>query len=45
MLLTLNVNTGAGDFVYHCRILAHEDRGTMAIIRLIGKVNRREIKN
>jgi FtsP/CotA-like multicopper oxidase with cupredoxin domain len=24
----------AGDFVYHCHILDHEDRGMMAIIRV-----------
>jgi FtsP/CotA-like multicopper oxidase with cupredoxin domain len=24
-----------GDFVYHCHILAHEDRGMMAIIRVV----------
>jgi FtsP/CotA-like multicopper oxidase with cupredoxin domain len=23
-----------GDFVYHCHILKHEDRGMMAIIRV-----------
>jgi FtsP/CotA-like multicopper oxidase with cupredoxin domain len=24
----------AGDFVYHCHILGHEDHGMMAIIRV-----------
>lgn len=27
----------AGDFVYHCHILDHEDRGMMAIIRVLPK--------
>jgi FtsP/CotA-like multicopper oxidase with cupredoxin domain len=25
----------AGDFVYHCHILDHEDNGMMAIIRVL----------
>jgi FtsP/CotA-like multicopper oxidase with cupredoxin domain len=24
-----------GDFVYHCHILSHEDKGMMAIIRVL----------
>ncbi len=27
--------TAAGDFVYHCHILAHEDQGMMALIRVL----------
>ena len=27
--------TAAGDFVYHCHILAHEDNGMMALIRVL----------
>jgi FtsP/CotA-like multicopper oxidase with cupredoxin domain len=26
-----------GDFVYHCHIMAHEDLGMMAIIRVLPK--------
>jgi FtsP/CotA-like multicopper oxidase with cupredoxin domain len=26
-----------GDFVYHCHILDHEDRGMMAILRVLPK--------
>jgi FtsP/CotA-like multicopper oxidase with cupredoxin domain len=27
----------AGDFVYHCHILGHEDNGMMAVIRVLPK--------
>jgi FtsP/CotA-like multicopper oxidase with cupredoxin domain len=26
----------AGDFVYHCHILEHEDGGMMAAVRVVG---------